>query len=49
MGWCSGTDIFDALCHSLLEEGKRDAKLLLKDLIIALENRDWDCQMDSYY
>lgn len=47
MGWCSGTEIFDAVCGALLSDKPKDTKAVLKTLIEALEGQDWDCQSDS--
>jgi hypothetical protein len=51
MGWCSGTEIFDPVAKYIINsempaQSKRD---LLKVLINALEDHDWDCQQDSGY
>ena len=48
MGWCSGTDIFDEVVGALLDE-KLDKKEIIKSLIEALEDRDWDTQDESRY
>ncbi len=47
MGWCSATLIFDSVVAGLL--GDKDKKEVIKDLIEALENEDWDCQCSSDY
>lgn len=49
MGWCSGTEIFDMVCSVLLDKTERSKKEILKSLIEALDNRDWDCHGDSAY
>ena len=50
MGWCSATRIFDSVAAALLdEESKTDVHSVLKELAIALEDGDWDCQCDSDY
>lgn len=50
MGWCSATQIFDSVAAALLdEESKNDVHSVLKELVIALEDNDWDCQCDSDY
>lgn len=50
MGWCSATRIFDSVAAALLdEESKTDVHSVLKELAIALEDSDWDCQCDSDY
>jgi hypothetical protein len=48
MGWCSGTEIFDAVVEDLLNPdlSKED---IIYNLILTLEGRDWDCQMESEY
>lgn len=49
MGWCSGTEIFDAVVSFVLKTDASDDEKssLLKTLADALENHDWDCQQDS--
>lgn len=50
MGWCSATLIFDNVCDALLKEDKKPTtEETLKQLILALEDGDWDCQSDSDY
>lgn len=50
MGWCSGTEIFDAVASALLDQEKTpDKRAILSGLIDDLENMDWDCQSDSDY
>ena len=49
MGWCSGTRIFDAVCEGLLAEQPKDKKEALRELIVALEDGDWDCQSESKF
>jgi hypothetical protein len=51
MGWCSATEIFDKMAKFVLEsEQPHDAKFnTLRELAVALENGDWDCQQDSVY
>lgn len=51
MGWCSGTVIFDNVVGFVLksEAPAEDKKALIKVLIDALEDEDWDCQNDSDY
>lgn len=48
MGWCSGTEIFDAVVPAILGD-EIDKKKTLAALICALEDLDWDCQGDSSY
>jgi hypothetical protein len=47
MGWCSGTELFDAVIDAIPEEA-RTADLFAK-IIDAFEDRDWDCEMESDY
>lgn len=49
MGWCSGTDIFDAVAKLILskDEVSEEEIQVLKTLVDALEDGDWDCQGDS--
>lgn len=49
MGWCSGTLIFDNVCDALLADEKPSLEQTIRALICALEDGDWDCQMDSEY
>lgn len=52
MGWCSGTDIFDKMvAHILSRDHLSDAQKreTVKELIVVLEDHDWDCQSDSDY
>jgi hypothetical protein len=52
MGWCSGTEVFDPIAGALLGslEGKQiNVESVLKVVIEACENGDWDCQQDSKY
>ena len=48
MGWCSATELFDKLCDVLFD-AKSDKEPVLKSFITALEDADWDCQVDSKY
>lgn len=47
MGWCSGTEIFDVVCKTVLE--KESDEEILRKVILVLEDHDWDCQDDSAY
>lgn len=49
MGWCSGTELFDKCVKAVLGETPVDKKQLVKDLIDAFEDMDWDCQSESDY
>lgn len=50
MGWCSGTRVFDAVAKALLSENEElDKKQVLKYVILALQDADWDCEQDSDY
>lgn len=49
MGWCSGTEIFDAVVDHMMEEGHCLDREVLVVLVDALEGQDWDCQSDSKY
>lgn len=49
MGWCSATEIFDAVASALLDGGDVDKKNVLEIVISALEDGDWDCQQDSAF
>jgi hypothetical protein len=51
MGWCSGTDIFDAVAREVLKRRAKpvSAERLLTVLAEALEDGDWDCQNESEY
>jgi hypothetical protein len=48
MGWCSGTDVFDKMVKAILDKKKGgDPEHLIRVLIDALEEQDWDCHQDS--
>jgi hypothetical protein len=49
MGWCSATSIFDSVCEGLLSDQPKSKKEVLKELIVALEDGDWDCQTESEF
>lgn len=49
MGWSGAVHIFDEVAGALLAEGEIDKKSILKTVIEALENGDWDTQSDSEY
>lgn len=49
MGWCSATEIFDNVVGSLIGDSITTKKQTIKNLIVALEGGDWDCQYDSAY
>ena len=51
MGFCSGTEIFDPVAKYVIESGMPEPYRheLLKVLVSALEDHDWDCQQDSSY
>lgn len=51
MGWCSGTGVFDPVVKTVIEEtfDERVKRAVLKSLIEALQNHDWDCESDSEY
>lgn len=54
MGFCSGTDIFDPVAKVVLETPDTfllpaTKRVILKALIDALEDHDWDCESDSQY
>jgi len=52
MGWCSGTDVFDPVVKEILkikELSDNKKKHLIRTLIFALEDKDWDCQNESHY
>lgn len=51
MGWCSGTDIFDPVVKHCLNSDMTDEqkKGVIKALIPALWDGDWDCESDSDY
>ena len=49
MGWCSGTEVFDAFCKIMFEPENTDFNEILKQFIDKLEDMDWDCQDGSYY
>jgi len=49
MGWCGGTEIFDTVIDSMIDN-KIESPELIKDLINVLEDHDWDnlCESDYY-
>lgn len=51
MGWCSGTDVFDAHVETVLQyvEEYDDRVNMIEHMIKKLEDNDWDCQQDSGY
>lgn len=51
MGFCSGTDIFDPVAKFVLESDQSETAKegVLRELIIALWDHDWDCESDSAY
>jgi hypothetical protein len=49
MGWCSATVIFDQIAKVVLSDQPIDKRAVLKTVIKAFEDGDWDCQQDSDY
>jgi len=49
MGWCSATVIFDQIAEVVLNDKPINKRAVLKTVIRALEDGDWDCQSDSAY
>ena len=49
MGWCSGTELFDKFCEIMFEPKDKDFNTILKKVINAFEDMDWDCHQDSAY
>lgn len=51
MGWCSGTCIFDPVVKAILEQDAPEEQKInvIKSLITALQDEDWDCETDSDY
>lgn len=49
MGWCSATEIFDKVASVILSDEPIDKKRALLTVIEALQDNDWDCEMDSDY
>jgi len=51
MGWCSGTELFDAVAESIINSPltRKEKVKILVTLIEAMEDQDWDCQQDSRY
>lgn len=60
MGWCSGTDIFDVVCETMLNPENvnvdpntgltvSNTKEVLKKIIVELELMDWDCQQETEF
>ena len=46
MGWCSGTEVFDAVVGHILHSRIYSDYELIRILVEALEDLDWDCQSD---
>lgn len=49
MGWCDGTIVFDTVCEVLLDDELIDKKEIIKSLVVALDDMDWDCHSESDY
>jgi hypothetical protein len=51
MGWGSGVDVFDPIISAILGTPMNigHKKALIKAVITALEDHDWDTQPDSKY
>jgi hypothetical protein len=49
MGNCGLTEVFDPVIKVLLDNKQVKRKKVIKVLIQALEQKDWDCQTDSVY
>ncbi len=52
MGFCSGTDIFDPVAKAILDSGWMEPEnqaSLIRTLMKALYDHDWDCEGDSRY
>ena len=52
MGWCDGTEIFDAVVGELVKNGNDgdiDKVKIIKKLVHVLEGMDWDCRDESPY
>jgi len=47
MGWTGGAEIFDKVLDKLLTDAPKEE--IIEALINALEDRDWDTQMESSY
>jgi hypothetical protein len=50
MGWASGTDVFDAVAGEILgETGAVSRTRVIRALVEALEDNDWDTQNESEF
>jgi hypothetical protein len=52
MGWCSGTEVFDAVLNEILdvkELSDKRKKKIIEVLVDVLKDQDWDCEPDSEY
>jgi hypothetical protein len=52
MGWCSGTAVFDSVLRKILYDNHfndEQRTRIIRYLVDALEDHDWDCQADSDY
>jgi len=49
MGWGSGTPIFDDVAKVVMKRKitQSDKKIILKTLVNAMRDQDWDCEGDS--
>ena len=47
MGWSGGTEIFDTVVKDVLEEKSKEE--IIKNLLDALTDLDWDNVDESYY
>jgi len=48
MGWCSGTETFDAAMDMIFNEEK-SLKEKVRELIKTWQGMDWDCEGESAY
>lgn len=49
MGWASGVRLFDRIMDGLLSDEPVDKKEIIKEIIDAFEEMDWDTQGGSAY
>ena len=48
MGWCSATRLFDTIVGQLLVD-EIDKHGIIKVIVVALQDGDWDCECDTKY
>lgn len=48
MGWSSGSEVFDGICLRIRARvPERDRVVVVKSIVRALQDHDWDCIEDA--